>query len=369
MNQLQIKINDFIKNKIIISYPIELHDQVNYFYNDGKRLRPCLLLCWAGYKITDLELQLSILVETIHNLSLIIDDLPSMDNDQERRGKPTYHIKYGTSETYFFTYYMFNKLILMINNIEECFNISPINIVENENVRFYITYINEIINRNLDGLIDGQFIDLHIKSNTLINNRLEFPDLYNDEKNFILLLLKNVDINVPFDKLKLLNTYIELSFKKTSTLFTLSCILGLATQLLVNNVTFINNDVIVDTLFPKLPIIMNYRKGHKIIRENTNLLNGQELLNKVGLWSNILGFVFQVSDDILDFDNDKIQNNPNIAILLELPNTIELVKITCKWLKEELKNIESNLNIIDIRLDIQFNTIIEIIENIEKRIS
>jgi 5-oxoprolinase (ATP-hydrolysing) len=48
---------------------------------------------------------------------------------------------------------------------------------------------------------------------------------------------------------------------------------------------------------------------------------------------------------------------------------IELVKITCKWLKEELKNIESNLNIIDIRLDIQFNTIIEIIENIEKRIS
>lgn len=369
MNQLQIKINDFIKNKVIGKYLDELHDQLNYFYNDGKRLRPCLLLCWSGYKITDLELQLSIFIETIHNLSLIIDDLPSMDNDHERRGKATFHIKYGTSETYFFTYYMFNKLILMVNNIEELFNISPIHIIENENIRFYITYLNEIINRNLDGLIDGQFIDLHIKSNTLINNRLEFPDIYNDEKTFILLLLKKININIPFDKLNLLNTYIELSFKKTSTLFNLSCILGLATQFIINDISFINNDVIGNTLFPKIPIIINYRKGHKIIRENTNILNGQELLDKVGLWSNILGFIFQVSDDILDFDNDKIQNNPNIAILLELPNTIELVKITCKWLKEELETIKSNLNVLDIRLDIQFDTIIEIIEKIEKRIS
>lgn len=369
MDLLQKKINDFIKNKFLITYPSELYDQLTYFYTDGKRLRPCLLLCWSGYKFTDLELQLSIMIETIHNLSLIIDDLPSMDNDKERRCKPCFHIKYGISETYFFTYYMFNKLILMFNNIDELFNITPIKIIENENIRFYITYLNEIINKNLDGLIDGQFIDINIKKNKLIDKRLEFPDIYNDEKDLIMLLLKKKDIDISVEKLKLFDTYIELNLKKTSTLFNLSCLLGLATQLILNNIPYINNDVMSEKIFPKIPIIMNYRKGHKIIRENTNILYGQEILNKLSLWSNILGFIFQVSDDILDFENDKIQNNPNIAILLELNNTNKFVNITCEWLKHELEKIEYNLNVLDIRLDIQFDVIKEIIEKIEKRIS
>lgn len=64
----------------------------------GKRLRPILVL--AGYEAvggTDLSVPLpaACAVEMIHTYSLIHDDLPAMDNDDFRRGKPTNHKAFG----------------------------------------------------------------------------------------------------------------------------------------------------------------------------------------------------------------------------------------------------------------------------------
>lgn len=64
----------------------------------GKRIRPLLLLATiAGFeKEIDLgAYQVSAALELIHTYSLIHDDLPSMDNDQLRRGLPTNHMKFG----------------------------------------------------------------------------------------------------------------------------------------------------------------------------------------------------------------------------------------------------------------------------------
>ena len=63
----------------------------------GKRLRPVLLLAFcemAGGKADD-AFPYACALEMIHTYSLIHDDLPAMDNDDLRRGKPTNHKVYG----------------------------------------------------------------------------------------------------------------------------------------------------------------------------------------------------------------------------------------------------------------------------------
>ncbi len=65
----------------------------------GKRIRPFLLLkaCTILGGSEEDALPLALAMEMVHTYSLIHDDLPSMDNDDLRRGKPTCHKKYGES--------------------------------------------------------------------------------------------------------------------------------------------------------------------------------------------------------------------------------------------------------------------------------
>jgi len=63
----------------------------------GKRIRPVLLIEFASFAGVDEERAMPFAcgLEMIHTYSLIHDDLPCMDNDDLRRGKPTSHRKYG----------------------------------------------------------------------------------------------------------------------------------------------------------------------------------------------------------------------------------------------------------------------------------
>jgi geranylgeranyl diphosphate synthase type II len=63
----------------------------------GKRIRPVLLLkfCQAAGGDMDKALPMACAVEMLHTYSLIHDDLPCMDDDVLRRGKPTCHVAYG----------------------------------------------------------------------------------------------------------------------------------------------------------------------------------------------------------------------------------------------------------------------------------
>jgi geranylgeranyl diphosphate synthase type II len=79
--------------------PEQLHRAMRYsLLGGGKRLRPILVLATgeavAGY--TDLNLMpAACAIEMIHTYSLIHDDLPAMDNDDIRRGRPTCHKAFG----------------------------------------------------------------------------------------------------------------------------------------------------------------------------------------------------------------------------------------------------------------------------------
>jgi farnesyl diphosphate synthase len=78
--------------------PAELGAVMRYGVLDGgKRLRPLLVLAAAraSHGPRDYAMRAACAVELIHAYSLVHDDMPCMDNDALRRGKPTVHVRYG----------------------------------------------------------------------------------------------------------------------------------------------------------------------------------------------------------------------------------------------------------------------------------
>jgi geranylgeranyl diphosphate synthase, type II len=78
--------------------PVTIHKAMRYsLFAGGKRMRPalCLAAAEACGGSDAAALPLACAVECIHTYSLIHDDLPAMDNDDFRRGKPTNHKVFG----------------------------------------------------------------------------------------------------------------------------------------------------------------------------------------------------------------------------------------------------------------------------------
>ena len=81
--------------------PSGLGDAMRYAVLDGgKRLRPLLVLAAADavHGQREAALRAACAVELIHAYSLVHDDLPCMDNDVLRRGKPTVHVRFGEAQ-------------------------------------------------------------------------------------------------------------------------------------------------------------------------------------------------------------------------------------------------------------------------------
>src|ERR1035441_10626414 len=80
-------------------YPSSIHQAMRHsVFAGGKRLRP--ILCMEAARMVSGALppgvaELGAAVEMLHTYSLIHDDLPALDNDDLRRGKPTCHVAFG----------------------------------------------------------------------------------------------------------------------------------------------------------------------------------------------------------------------------------------------------------------------------------
>ena len=93
---------DLIERTLSDSIPDErpavLSEAMRYAVGTGgKRIRPLICLASAvavGGKPEDAKYP-AVAIELLHNYTLIHDDLPAMDNDRERRGKPTVWVKFG----------------------------------------------------------------------------------------------------------------------------------------------------------------------------------------------------------------------------------------------------------------------------------
>lgn len=100
ISELRDKVNDYLASVIPSSEDVcdGLAQSMRYsLLAGGKRIRPILTLEFAAMlgENPDRILPVACSLEMIHTYSLIHDDLPCMDNDDLRRGKPTNHVVYG----------------------------------------------------------------------------------------------------------------------------------------------------------------------------------------------------------------------------------------------------------------------------------
>ena len=99
LTQVEAALSDWVP----LSAPAGLGEAMRYAVLDGgKRLRPLLTLAAAravaGATDVPAALRSACAVELIHAYSLVHDDMPCMDNDVLRRGKPTVHVAYGEAQ-------------------------------------------------------------------------------------------------------------------------------------------------------------------------------------------------------------------------------------------------------------------------------
>ena len=99
LTQVEAALSDWVP----LSAPAGLGEAMRYAVLDGgKRLRPLLTLAAAravaGTTDVPAALRSACAVELIHAYSLVHDDMPCMDNDVLRRGKPTVHVAYGEAQ-------------------------------------------------------------------------------------------------------------------------------------------------------------------------------------------------------------------------------------------------------------------------------
>jgi farnesyl diphosphate synthase len=100
--QLELRaVESALEAWVPLDAPAGLGEAMRYGVLDGgKRLRPLLVLaaCQAVDGAREASLRAAVSVELIHAYSLIHDDMPCMDNDVMRRGKPTVHVHYGQAQ-------------------------------------------------------------------------------------------------------------------------------------------------------------------------------------------------------------------------------------------------------------------------------
>lgn len=130
-----------------------LAEAVNYSLDGGKRLRPILATMTAEMLGGDESIAkyLAVGIECIHNYSLVHDDLPCMDNDSLRHGKPCTHVKYGEDMAVITGDALLNlafQIMLSAPNID------------NDYVKA-VKYIGDMA--GLNGMVGGQCLDLKDK--------------------------------------------------------------------------------------------------------------------------------------------------------------------------------------------------------------
>lgn len=91
-------VEEALDGSIPVAYPETCTEAMRYsLLGGGKRVRPmlCLAACALVGGEAESAMPAACAVEMVHTMSLIHDDLPAMDNDDFRRGKPTCHKVYG----------------------------------------------------------------------------------------------------------------------------------------------------------------------------------------------------------------------------------------------------------------------------------
>jgi len=253
MKKVNESIEKLIYNPIKETNPV-LYDIVKHALDGGKRLRSVITLTVAESLNPELDLtQFALCVELLHNASLVIDDMPCMDNDNYRRGKETIHFKYGSCKAQALVSYFLKKAYgFLQNNYTELKDKHP----NDSKIDSIILSIYDILNKNMGflGAATGQFIDI-CPMNSIIKED-SYKKYYKSVENIL-----------------------DLIYLKTTTFFEI----GFLPAYLLS----LNRETTPDEL----------EKVHKLVK--------------------YFGLAFQISDDFDDIEQDKnrvnSEYNPNIV--------------------------------------------------------
>ena len=361
------QIDEHIATRIKLWFPHEIHEQIEYIYGDGKRIRP--LLCINAFnnlsidcnnsellknQITSLLYDYAILIELIHCISLVLDDGPQMDNDAERRNRPSFHAKwdalYGSGYHIIICYYLLAKISIIIadittqfqNNISQYISDRKFALIK----RIFLLLSNkfDLFIRNL---VEGQQIDLQGEgiftfsgNSTNPTNKVFFPfpyelELYLFYRHIMGVFAANLqdkynnsndsnDINNSNNSnnsnkknkkfveegqicghiINYLARSIELNIKKTASLFNIAFTTGyiysaICKILFYENIACLAGNIDIDSN-------LDSNLDENIIIDIKNAL---KLIEFVG---NIYGILYQYNDDIGDRKQDAINKKPNI---------------------------------------------------------
>ena len=169
----QTLVNDELKKYLREKdcYEKVLNDSIEYsLMAGGKRLRAILVI--DTYKLfkNDYEkcLPFSIALEMVHNFSLIHDDLPEVDNDDFRHGKPTNHKKFDHAtallagdELFNYAYVTLSKELLRSINQEE------------KDLKNKLEAFNEFTNA-VDRMIAGEYLDTELEGKDISLDLLQY---------------------------------------------------------------------------------------------------------------------------------------------------------------------------------------------------
>ena len=142
-----------------------LNESVSYsLMAGGKRLRPILVL--DVYKMFKEDYQeaipYAVAIEMIHNFSLIHDDLPEVDNDDFRHGKPTNHKKFNHPTALLAGDSLFNQAYIVISK-------DLAKSTTTNKIRIFGEFSNAV-----DRMIAGEYLDTELEGQQISNQMLQY---------------------------------------------------------------------------------------------------------------------------------------------------------------------------------------------------
>lgn len=134
----------------------------------GKRVRPMLALATAGMLggPADEVLDLACAVELVHCCSLVLDDLPAMDDARLRRGRPTLHLEFGEDVAILAAFAILNRGYALVAEVAQRLRLSR---YSSEDLLHHLTQA-----IGTSGLIGGQALDLASGKAALALEDLEY---------------------------------------------------------------------------------------------------------------------------------------------------------------------------------------------------
>ena len=266
--------NLFLKNFIKKQKKTKLIPAMNYgLFPGGKKIRSKILLDIGLLFNIDYKTLIAIgsAVECIHAYSLIHDDLPCMDNDNLRRGKPSTHVKYGESTAVLAG----NSLLTMAFEILSDLNLKIKPKIKINLIKKLSEYAGHL------GIAGGQFLDLSFEHKKISKKKI-----------------------------------IEMEIKKTGKLFSFCCmtpaILKNKNKKVINNFEKIGSEI--GLLFQVADDLIDYQGTSKIAGKKTKKDEKQGKATLISLlgYKNTIKYNYKIKSKIINGLKKYGSNSKNI---------------------------------------------------------